>query len=285
MDQIILDGKALSKRINARISEQIANAVNGGKREPCLALVLFGEDAASDGYVRMKARACQRVGILAKEYRLPEDTTTEEAVALIEQLNVDTVTDGIMIQHPLPAQLDERRITDTIAISKDVDGLNSATFGAAAMGEKAFYSASPMAIVNLLDEYGVTIEGKHAVIIGRSAILGRPLSFLLLNRNATVTICHSKTVNLLEHTQRADILICGVNKSNFVSPDFIKTGAVVVDAGYDDSGEGDCQKAVYAKASAYTPVPGGVGPMIITSLLKQTAEAYFRNVNPCESGL
>lgn len=272
---IVLDGKSLAQQIERELAGRVARLMetNGG-RQPLLATILVGDDPASATYVRMKGNACKRVGMGSLRVVLPAETTTDELLAEIDRLNANPDVYGILLQHPVPSQIDERRCFDRIAISKDVDGVTSHGFGRMAMGEPAFGSATPAGIMRLLAYYNIPIAGKHAVVVGRSAILGKPMALMLLNANATVTICHSKTQDLPEQIGRADIIVGAVGRPEFIRGEWIKDGAVVIDAGYHPGGVGDIElSAVADRALAYTPVPGGVGPMTIATLIAQTVEA------------
>jgi methylenetetrahydrofolate dehydrogenase (NADP+)/methenyltetrahydrofolate cyclohydrolase len=271
----VLDGKALAKQIENELAGRVEKikAKSGGKT-PIPATILVGEDPASATYVRMKGNACKRVGMDSLRIVLPVHTTTEELLSEIAKLNANPDVHGILLQHPVPAQIDERRCFDRISIEKDVDGVTTHGFGRMAMKEAAYGSATPVGIMRLLDHYGVSIEGKNAVVVGRSPILGKPMAMMLLNANATVTICHSKTQGLPEIVGRADIVVGAVGRPEFIKGAWITEGAVVVDAGYHPGGVGDVElSAVVDKCSAYTPVPGGVGPMTIATLIAQTVAA------------
>lgn len=275
MSARILDGKALAARSETEIAGRVAQliAVNGGHR-PILATILVGDDPASATYVRMKQNACARVGMTSRAIELPSATTTEQLLATIEELNANPDCHGILLQHPVPAQIDERRCFDAIAARKDVDGVTCLGFGRMAMGAAAYGSATPRGIMRLLAAYEIPLAGKHAVVVGRSAILGKPMAMMLLNANATVTICHSHTRDLPAIIRNADILVGAVGKPEFIRGDWIRDNAVVVDAGYHPGGVGDIElSAIITRASAYTPVPGGVGPMTINTLILQTLEA------------
>jgi methylenetetrahydrofolate dehydrogenase (NADP+)/methenyltetrahydrofolate cyclohydrolase len=274
MTGMILDGKALSKLIEEEMTEKVAKIKEKSNRTPILATILVGGDPASATYVKMKGNACRRVGMDSLKVELPEETTTEELLAEIDKLNANPDVHGILLQHPVPGQIDERVCFDRIKLEKDVDGVTTHGFGRMAMGEPAYGSATPAGIMRLLKHYNIPLKGKEAVIVGRSPILGKPMAFMLLNEHATVTICHSRTQNLPEVVGRADIVVGAVGKPEFIKGDWIKEGAVVVDAGYHPGGVGDIElSAVIDKCSAYTPVPGGVGPMTIATLIAQTAEA------------
>jgi len=245
-----------------------------GGEPPILATILVGADPASATYVRMKGNACRRVGMESLSIALPEETTTEQLLTAIDDLNANPRVRGILLQHPVPKQIDERACFDRIAIEKDVDGVTSHGFGRMAMGEHAYGSATPAGIMRLLKRYGVHVGGKEAVVVGRSPILGKPMAMMLLGANATVTICHSRTKNLAEIVGRAEIVVGAVGKPAFIKADWIRDGAVVVDAGYHPGGVGDIELApVIDRVAAYTPVPGGVGPMTIATLIAQTVEA------------
>ena len=246
---------------------------------PVLASIIVGDDMASVTYVNMKAKACERVGLRSLKVEMKEETTTEELLKVIETLNTDENVDGILLQHPVPKQIDERVCFNAISPKKDVDGVTSAGFGAMTMGEESYVSATPFGIIRILEYYGVKLEGKHAVVIGRSAILGKPIAMMLLNKNATVTIAHSKTKNLEEIVKTADIVVACVGKPKFVKKEWLKPGVVVVDAGYNEGNVGDVDlENVIPIASAYTPVPGGVGPMTISMLITQTLESFRRKM-------
>lgn len=274
---IILDGKSLSKKIEEELKARVEILKTKLDFIPKLATILVGDFGPSITYVNMKKRACERVGLESEIVKMDENTTTEQLINQIRALNEDKSVCGILLQHPVPKQIDERACFDAIALEKDVDGVNSASFGGVAMGKKAFKCATPMGIVTLLKEYKIPLSGKHAVIVGRSAILGKPLAQLLMNEDCTVTVCHSKTQNLGEITRTGDIVVGAVGKPKFVTRDMIKVGAVIVDAGYNEGNVGDVDlEKCLEKCSAYTPVPGGVGPMTIASLLTQTVEAAER---------
>ena len=280
MTAVVLDGKALSKQIEASLNERVAKLKEkSAGHTPILATILVGEDPASATYVKMKGNACNRVGMESLKVLLPETTTTEELLAEIDKLNANPGVHGILLQHPVPKQIDERACFDRIALEKDVDGVTCLGFGRMTMGEAAYGSATPAGIMTLLDHYGIPIEGKHAVIVGRSPILGKPMAVMLLNENATVTICHSRTQDLPAIVKQADIVVGAVGKPEFIKGDWIKDGAVVVDAGYHPGGIGDVElSAVIDRCAAYTPVPGGVGPMTIATLITQTVEAAEKSL-------
>jgi methylenetetrahydrofolate dehydrogenase (NADP+)/methenyltetrahydrofolate cyclohydrolase len=228
----------------------------------------------------MKGNACRRVGMESISIALPEETTTEQLLTAIDELNANPRVRGILLQHPVPKQIEERECFDRIAIEKDVDGVTSHGFGRMAMGEAAYGSATPAGIMRLLHRYNIDIAGREAVVVGRSPILGKPMAMMLLNENATVTICHSRTKSLKEIVGRAEILVGAVGKPEFIKADWIRDGAVVVDAGYHPGGVGDIELApVIERCAAYTPVPGGVGPMTIATLIAQTVEAAEKAAN------
>jgi len=278
MEQIILDGKKLSAKIENELKARVETIVAKTGVRPVLATILVGEDPSSKIYVNMKGNACNRIGLKPRKVTLPETATTEELKNVIRQLNQDKEVFGILLQHPVPRQIDERACFDSIDPEKDVDGVTSTGFGRMALGEKVFVSATPGGILHLLKEYTVPLAGKRAIVIGRSAILGKPVAMLLLNENATVTICHSKTENLPEIVKSGDIIVAAIGKPNFVKSEWVKDGAVLVDAGYHPGGIGDVEKSAYEKTSAYTPVPGGVGPMTIATLMMQTVESAEKNL-------
>jgi methylenetetrahydrofolate dehydrogenase (NADP+)/methenyltetrahydrofolate cyclohydrolase len=274
-EPLVLEGKNLAKSIEESLKPRVAAyiAKSNGKI-PVLATILVGDDPASATYVRMKGNACRRIGMESRKVELPPTTTTEELLAEIETLNQDSGVNGILLQHPVPDQIDERACFDAIALEKDVDGVTSLGFGRMAMGEFAYGSATPTGIMTILDHYDIAVKGKRAVVVGRSPILGKPLAMMLLNRHATVTICHSRTIDLPDVVREADIVVGAVGKPKFIQADWIKQGAVIIDAGYHPGGIGDVDLEEAApKSSAYTPVPGGVGPMTIISLISQTLEA------------
>jgi methylenetetrahydrofolate dehydrogenase (NADP+) / methenyltetrahydrofolate cyclohydrolase len=276
----ILDGRALAATIEEDLKQRVQVLKEHSGRTPILATILVGDDGASATYVRMKGNACRRVGMDSIKVELPQSTTTDELLAEIAKLNANPDVHGILLQHPVPHQIDERACFDAIDLRKDVDGVTCLGFGRMSMGEAAYGSATPQGIMTILQSYGIEIAGKHAVVVGRSAILGKPMAMMLLAANATVTICHSRTQNLAELVKQADIIVGAVGKAELIQQDWIKAGAVVVDAGFhprDGGGVGDIElQGIERIASAYTPVPGGVGPMTITTLIRQTVEAAER---------
>ena len=280
---LILDGKALAKSIEDELSTRVANLKQKTGRTPILATILVGDDPASATYVRMKGNACKRVGMDSIRVEMPSTTTTDELLAKIDELNANPDVHGILLQHPVPNQIDERACFDRINLGKDVDGVTCLGFGRMAMGESAYGSCTPQGIMHLLNHYQIDLTGKHAVVIGRSAILGKPMAQMLLNANCTVTICHSKTQDLAHHVGQADVVVGAVGVPELIKKSWIKKGAVVVDAGFhptDDGGCGDIElNGIDGIASAYTPVPGGVGPMTINTLIRQTVEAAEKEAN------
>ncbi len=274
MNPLVLDGTALAKSMEASLVLRVQAIAKKSGRIPILATIFAGSDPASATYVKMKGNACLRVGMQSKKVELPDSTTTEQLLAVIDELNEDKNVHGILLQHPVPRHIDERACFDRIALSKDVDGVTCLGFGRMAMGEAAYGSSTPAGIIRLLDHYKIPLSGAHAVVVGRSPILGKPMALMLLNKHATVTVCHSKTKNLPDLVRSADIVVAAVGKPKFVQGDWIKPGAVVVDAGYHPGKVGDVDLDVGAPvSSAYTPVPGGVGPMTIAMLILQTVEA------------
>ena len=274
MTALILDGKALAKKTEEELSLRVKALKEKGGSTPILATILVGNDPASATYVKMKGNACKRIGMGSIRVEMPTETTTQELLNKIEELNQNPDVHGILLQHPVPEQIDERACFDAIALKKDVDGVTCLGFGRMSMGEAAYGSATPKGIMRLLEGFNMPLAGKHAVVVGRSPILGKPMALMLLNANATVTICHSRTENLASHIKQADIIVGAVGKPEFIKAEWIKDGAIVVDAGYHPGGVGDIELAPLAeRAAAYTPVPGGVGPMTINTLIYQTVEA------------
>ncbi|RIW29131.1 bifunctional 5,10-methylene-tetrahydrofolate dehydrogenase/5,10-methylene-tetrahydrofolate cyclohydrolase [Bacillus salacetis] len=272
-EKLILDGSRVASAVKEDLKPRV-DKLNESGITPCLATILVGNDPSSATYVKMKGNACERLGILSKKIELAENTTTEELLKTIQSLNEDEGVHGILLQHPVPSQIDERAAFEAIAIEKDVDGVTSLGFGQTSLGFGTYPSCTPAAILEIMDYYELPIEGKHAVVIGRSPILGKPVSMMLLNRNATVTTCHSYTENLENIVRNADIVVAAVGKPNFVKGSWIKEGAMVLDAGYNKGNIGDVDYEECLKpASAITPVPGGVGPVTISMLLRQTVEA------------
>lgn len=282
MTPIALDGKNLAQQLEAQLSAEVGDLRARGVL-PCLAAVLVGDDPASHTYVRMKRNACARAGIESRFVHLGAETTTERLRGVIEELNRDPSVHGILLQHPVPHQIDERSCFDAIALAKDVDGVTAAGYGRVAFGLDAYPSATPAGIMALLRHYAVPLAGRHAVVVGRSAILGRPLAALLLVADATVTVCHSKTVGLPEILRTADLVVGAVGKPRFIRGEWIRDGAVVIDAGYHPGQVGDVDlDAIKDRASFWTPVPGGVGPMTIAMLLRHTVTAAAAAVRPSD---
>ena len=275
MQPVLIDGKATSRKIREDLKERVAGLVAAGAPRPVLATILVGDDPASATYVKMKGKACEQVGMDSKRIAMPASSTTAEVLAVIDECNADAAISGILLPHPVPEQVDERVAFDRIAAHKDVDGVTTLGFGQISFGlQGAYPSCTPAGIVRLLDEYQIELEGKHAVIVGRSPILGRPMGELLLNRNCTVTTCHSRTRDLAAHLAMADIVVAAVGKPEFIKGDALKKGVVVMDAGYNPGNVGDVEfESCAQKASYITPVPGGVGPMTITMLLEHTVRS------------
>jgi methylenetetrahydrofolate dehydrogenase (NADP+)/methenyltetrahydrofolate cyclohydrolase len=271
MPSKILDGKALAQLAEEDIKSHVSTLKENGIT-PTLATILVGVDPASATYVKMKQNACARLGMDSIAVELSKETTTEELLEAIDKLNHDSNVHGILLQHPVPSQINERKCFDAIDVTKDVDGVTCTGFGQMTMGEEAFGSCTPAGIMRILEHYKIEISGKNAVVVGRSPILGKPMAMMLLNKNATVTICHSRTANLQEHIKNADILVGAVGVPRLIQKEWIKNEAVVIDAGYhpaEKCGDIDLQ-GIESIASAHTPVPGGVGPMTINTLILNT---------------
>ncbi|RCW40957.1 methylenetetrahydrofolate dehydrogenase (NADP+)/methenyltetrahydrofolate cyclohydrolase [Halopolyspora algeriensis] len=269
----ILDGRAVSAAMLERVRREVAEFVDAYDRTPTLVTVLVGDDPASHTYVRMKANRCAKVGMDSRRVELDATISTETLVSRLRELSADAGVDGILLQHPVPDHIDERAAFEAIDPSKDVDGVTRTSFATMAFDEGGFRSATPGGIMALLNAYEVPLAGKHAVVVGRSPILGKPVGMLLLARDATVTYCHSRTADLADRLAEADVVVAAVGRPEMIRGDWIKPGAVVVDAGYADN-TGDVEYAAAAeKASFITPVPGGVGPMTIATLLAQTVGA------------
>lgn len=267
----VIDGKKISQEIKDELKEKATAMAKGGKKV-ALAVIQVGNDPASSVYVRNKKKACEYIGIESLSYELPEETTEEELVALIEKLNADTKVNGILVQLPLPEQINEEKIIQTISPDKDVDGFHMQNVGALCTGGKGYVSCTPLGIITLLKRSGIEIAGKRCVVMGRSNIVGKPMAMLLLRENGTVTICHSKTQDMKEITRQADILVVAIGKPKFVDETYVKEGAVVIDVGIHRNAEnklcGDVDfDKVAPHTSAITPVPGGVGPMTIAMLM------------------
>ena len=279
----IIDGKAISAAIKEEVKEEVLRLKNEGK-EVTLAVIQVGNNPASTVYVGNKKKACEYVGIKSLAYELPEETTEAELLSLIDKLNKDDSVNGILVQLPLPKQIDEDKIIEAIVPSKDVDGFHPMNVGALSIGKKGFISCTPYGIIKLLERSNIDIAGKHCVIVGRSNIVGKPMSMLLLRENGTVTIVHSKTKNIKEITKQADILVVAIGKQKFINDEYVKDGAVVIDVGInrDENNKlcGDVDyDAVFDKVEAITPVPGGVGPMTIAMLMNNCVEAYYMQNN------
>ena len=273
MSAIILDGKELWKISEESIKERVSKLSEKGIK-PTLATVLVGNDPASETYVKMKRNTCARVGMESIAVELSETTSTEELLKTIHNLNDDKNVHGILLQHPVPSQIDERLCFDAIDISKDVDGVTCLGFGNMSMGIDAYGSCTPAGIIRLIEHHQIDVQGLNAVVVGRSPILGKPMSMMLLNLNATVTICHSRTQNIENIIKNADLIVGAVGIPRFIKTDWIKKGAVVIDAGYHPEQCGDIDlNNIEEIASAYTPVPGGVGPMTINTLILQTLQS------------
>ena len=279
MSAVILDGKELSKISEESIRERVLKLSEKGIK-PTLATVLVGNDPASETYVKMKRNTCARVGMESIAVELSESTTTEELLKTIRNLNDDKNVHGILLQHPVPSQIDERLCFDAIDISKDVDGVTCLGFGNMSMGLNAYGSCTPAGIIRLIEHYQIDVKGLNAVVVGRSPILGKPMAMMLLNLNATVTICHSRTQNIDNIIKNADLIVGAVGIPKFIKTDWIKKGAVVIDAGYHPEQCGDINlDNIEEIASAYTPVPGGVGPMTINTLILQTLQSAEKDIN------
>jgi len=269
-----MDGKALAERIRSDVAEEIKELGEIG-----LTTVLVGDDPASEIYIRRKQEAAKEVGLTARDYRLAEDTSEQELLELVAQLNADSGVDGILVQLPLPAHIDENRVIDGVDPAKDVDGFHPVNAGRVLLGQDGLVAATPTGIMTLLREYDVPLAGARAVVVGRSNIVGKPVSLLLLAQHATVTICHSRTADLGSQTRQADVLVVAVGEAGLVAPDMVKEGATVIDVGMNrtpDGLRGDVEPAAAERAGLMTPVPGGVGPMTIASLLQNTVRAARR---------
>jgi methylenetetrahydrofolate dehydrogenase (NADP+)/methenyltetrahydrofolate cyclohydrolase len=278
----IMDGKAVPQQVLDRCAARVKEIVASSLVTPCLATVLVGDDPGSATYVRMKAKRCEAVGMRSLRVEMPATTPTQELVAKITELGAAPDIHGILLQHPVPRHIDERAAFEAIPGEKDVDGVTIQSFGVTSFGLRrgGYGSCTPAGIMRLLGAYHVNPAGKHAVVIGRSPILGKPMAMMLLAKDATVTICHSKTQDLAGVVRRGDIVVAAVGRARFVRGDWIKEGAVVIDAGYSEGNIGDVDfDAASARASLITPVPGGVGPMTIATLIDQTATAAARQLN------
>ncbi len=277
----LIDGKLVSRSVREEIKKEV-DALPCNVRRPGLAVIIVGEDPASKVYVRNKGLACEEVGFVSRQYSLPEDVGEEKLLSLIDELNEDEEIDGILVQLPLPKGYDEKKVIGRISPSKDVDAFSYVNVGRITVGDADFVPCTPAGVMELLKFYNIELEGKRAVVVGRSNIVGKPQALLLLEKNATVTVAHSRTRDLPSVTREADVLVVAVGRAKFVGADMVKDGAVVIDVGMnrDENGKlcGDVDfDAVKEKASFITPVPGGVGPMTITELLKNTMTAYRRH--------
>jgi methylenetetrahydrofolate dehydrogenase (NADP+) / methenyltetrahydrofolate cyclohydrolase len=279
MSATIIDGVRVANDILDDTRQQAAEFELKAGRKACLATVLVGNDPASHTYVRMKTNRCRTTGLDSRNHHLSAAASTEDVVGLVSDISEDNSVDGILVQHPLPAQINERAVFEAISPRKDVDGVTMTSFAAMALGGKGFQSCTPAGIIHLLDAYDVDPTGRHAVVVGRSPILGKPIGMLLLARNATVTYCHSRTSDLPRIVARADIVIAAVGRPELIKGSWIKSGAVVIDAGYNPGNIGDVEYVTAAdRASLITPVPGGVGPTTIAVLLHQTVAAARQSV-------
>jgi methylenetetrahydrofolate dehydrogenase (NADP+) / methenyltetrahydrofolate cyclohydrolase len=272
MTAVRIDGKLVAEKVRG----EVARDVEAFGANVCLATILVGDDPASHIYVGWKHKAAEEAGIETRDHRLPEATSESEVLELLEELNADDAVDGILVQLPLPAHVDEPRVIAAIDPDKDVDGLHPLNSGRLFLGTPLLVPATPLGVMVMLAEYGVELEGREAVVVGRSELAGKPMAMLLLAANATVTICHSRTADLASHTRRADILVAAIGRPAMITPDMVKPGAVVVDIGITRTEEGlrgDVDRAVADVASHMTPVPGSVGPMTIAMLLRNTVTA------------
>jgi methylenetetrahydrofolate dehydrogenase (NADP+)/methenyltetrahydrofolate cyclohydrolase len=275
----ILDGKKLASDSEKEIFESVSVLKEKGII-PTLATILVGDDPASETYVRMKQETCKRVGMESLAINLPKETSTEELLLKIDELNNDKKIHGILLQHPVPNQINERECFERISIEKDVDGVTCLGFGRMSMDLSAYGSCTPAGIMRILEFYDVDISGMNAVVVGRSPILGKPMAMMLLNKNATVTICHSRTKELENHVRNADLVVGAVGVPKLIKKEWLKKGAVVIDAGYHPEKCGDIDlDGIEEIASSYTPVPGGVGPMTINTLILNTMEAARKTLN------
>ena len=279
MSAIILDGKELSRISEESIKKKVQE-LSLKNVKPTLATILVGNDPASETYVKMKRNTCARVGMESIAVELSKDTTTEELLETIRNLNNDVNVHGILLQHPVPPQIDERLCFDAIDIRKDVDGVTCLGFGNMSMGIDAYGSCTPAGIIRLIEHYKIDVQGLNAVVIGRSPILGKPMAMMLLNLNATVTICHSRTKNLEKIVKNSDLIVGAVGIPKFIKSNWIKKNAIVIDAGYHPEKCGDIElEGIEDIASSYTPVPGGVGPMTINTLILQTLQSAEKTIS------
>lgn len=278
MSANLIDGKAISASLREKIASDAAEFEKKNGRKIGLAVVLVGENPASKVYVRNKILACEQTGIASYEYYLPATSSTEEVIEVVRALNADDKVDGLLVQLPLPEGIDEKRVLREVSPAKDVDGFHAVNAGNLMLGNPCLSACTPTGIMELIKSTGVDVSGKHAVVVGRSNIVGKPVALMLLAANATVTICHSRTQNLAEFTRAADILVVAIGKKEFVTGDMIKKGAIVIDVGMNraDKLYGDVHFESASKVAGYiTPVPGGVGPMTITMLLQNTVKAAY----------
>ena len=273
MTAVRIDGRALAEKVRVQVAEDVR--AYGGP--VCLATILVGDDPASHTYVGSKHKASHEAGIDSRDHRFPSDTAEATVLELIDELNADDAVDGILVQLPLPDHMDEPKVLRAVDPGKDVDGFHVLNAGRLYLGEPFLVPATPSGVMEMLEEHGVDLQGKEAVVIGRSEIVGKPMAMLLLARHATVTICHSRTVDLAAHTRRADVLVAAVGRRSLVTPDMVKPGATVIDVGVNRTEEGklvgDVDPACFEVAGLMTPVPGGVGPMTIAMLLRNTLTA------------
>lgn len=274
----IIDGKELAKKVRLELKDEVEKLKKDENIHPKLAVIMVGSDPASQIYVRNKSKACDEIGIEFEEFLLDENTTQKELLDLIDKLNENEKVNGILLQSPIPKNLDINEAFRRISPEKDVDGFNPVNVGKLTLGQKGFISCTPFGVIKMLEEYNIDIEGKNAVVLGRSNIVGKPMSQCLLNKNATVTICHSKTKNINDITKNADIIVAAIGKKEFVKGDMVKEGAVVIDVGINRGEDGKLKgdvdfEEVSKKASYITPVPGGVGPMTIAMLMTNVVKA------------
>jgi len=276
MPAVRIDGKALAEKLRAKVAEDVAAFARAMREPVCLATILVGDDPASHVYVGKKHEASHQAGIESRDHRLPEATPESDVLDLLAELNADDDVDGILVQLPLPAHMDEPKVIQSVDPDKDVDGFHPINAGRLFLGEPLFVPATPLGVMAMLEEYRIELKGKEAVVIGRSEIVGKPMAMLLLAEHATVTMCHSRTADLAEHARRADVLVAAVGRAGLVTPGMVKRGATVVDVGVNRTEAGlvgDVDPAVVEVAGHMTPVPGGVGPMTIAMLLRNTLTA------------
>lgn len=274
----LIDGKAVSAEVKEQLAEEVKRFVASGLRAPALAVILVGDDPASAVYVRNKKRACEQIGITSLEFILPAETEEDSLLALIDRLSSDDGVDGILVQMPLPQHIDAKKVIEAISPDKDVDAFHPYNVGLLNMGTPRFLPCTPAGVMRLLSHYGISVAGKDCVVVGRSNIVGKPMSALLLAENATVTVCHSKTKPLESHLSRADVVIAAVGRAEMIGGECLKEGAVVIDVGInrtDEGLKGDCDfDSCSQRASYITPVPGGVGPMTIAILMENTVKSF-----------